>query len=65
MLSRFEITRIISARALQLSLGAPALIKLEKKDSFYDVAIKEFDAKLLPIAVVRTYPNGTKQVISA
>ncbi|PIS45214.1 MAG: DNA-directed RNA polymerase subunit K [Ignavibacteria bacterium CG08_land_8_20_14_0_20_37_9] len=58
MLSRFEITRLISARALQLSLGAPSLVKTTKVQSIYDVARMEFEEKIIPLAVHRKMPDG-------
>jgi len=57
-LTRFEMTRVLSARALQLSLGAPPLVKKLKELSMLDVAEKEFDGKVLPLSVLRKYPNG-------
>jgi len=32
-LTRFEVARIISTRALQISLGAPVLVKSEKTNA--------------------------------
>ncbi|MFH1751523.1 MAG: DNA-directed RNA polymerase subunit K [archaeon] len=58
MFSRFEMTRLISARALQLSLGAPALVKVVNDVSMVDLAEKEFEANVLPLSVLRTYPDG-------
>ena len=61
-LTRFEITRLISARSLQISLGAPALVKIDKPIySPMDISKKEFDEKLIPLAVVRQMPNGEIQ----
>ena len=57
-LTRFERARIISARALQLSLGAPPLIKAEPEDSSYDLAKKELSSAKLPFVVLRKYPSG-------
>jgi DNA-directed RNA polymerase subunit K/omega len=57
-LTRFEITRVLSARALQLSLGAPPLVKGTKDLSMLDTAEKEFNEKVLPLSVLRKYPNG-------
>ena len=62
-LTRFEKTRLISARALQLALGAPALVKFEKHDSMIDIAKRELDHKVLPLSVIRLYPNGETQRI--
>lgn len=64
LLTRFEITRLISARALQLSLGAPPLVKQEKGASCYDLAKEELQEKLLPLAVLRVYPNGEVKKLS-
>jgi DNA-directed RNA polymerase subunit K/omega len=57
-LTRFEITRVLSARSLQLSLGAPPLVKGTKELSMLKVAEKEFEEKVLPLSILRKYPNG-------
>ena len=57
-LTRFEVTRLISARALQLSLGASPLIEQEKGISLYELAKLELEKKVLPLSVMRAYPNG-------
>jgi DNA-directed RNA polymerase I, II, and III subunit RPABC2 len=65
-LTRFERARITGARSLQLSLGAPALIKVpeEVKDSI-TLASLELDARALPISIRRVLPNGLYQDIPA
>ncbi len=55
-LTRFERTRIIGARALQISLGAPILIKTTKKDPI-EIAAEEFEKDVLPITVKRRPPK--------
>ena len=62
-LTRFEVTRVLSARSLQLSLGAPPLVAKLKGMSMLEVAEKEFNAKVLPLNVLRKYPNGKLKVI--
>ena len=57
-LTRFERARIISARALQLSLGAPPLIKAEPEDSPYSLSKKELASAKLPFVILRKYPSG-------
>ncbi len=53
-LTRFEKTRIISARALQLAMGAPPLLKEpERFTKPLDLAMEEFENKLIPITVIR------------
>ncbi len=58
VLTRFERTRLISARALQISLGAPVMIKEVKGASINDLARLELDAKATPLAILREFPNG-------
>ena len=52
--TRFERARIIGARALQISLGAPILIKIPKDliDPII-IAEMEFDKDVMPITVKR------------
>lgn len=58
-LTRFEIARIISARALQISLGAPVLIKMKgEKFGPIELAEKEFEAIKIPMTIKRTLPSG-------
>lgn len=58
MLTHFEITRLISARALQIAMGAPILSKPEGAKTPYEIAELEFEEKKLPLVVIRTMPNG-------
>jgi DNA-directed RNA polymerase subunit K/omega len=64
-LTRFELTRLMGARALQLALGAPALVKVSKEDTVLVVAQKEIQKKVLPLTVLRKYPNGELKRLSA
>jgi len=50
--NRFERARIIGARALQLSMGAPPLIKTKETDPI-KIARSELEKDVLPITVVR------------
>ena len=63
-ITRFEKARITGARSLQLSLGAPAFIKVppDVRDSV-SLATSELDAKALPISIRRVLPNGVYQDI--
>ncbi|MBI4167319.1 MAG: DNA-directed RNA polymerase subunit K [Candidatus Aenigmarchaeota archaeon] len=52
--TRFERVRIIGARALQISLGAPVLVKdVDGEMDPVKIAIKEMDQDLIPITVIR------------
>ncbi len=64
MLTRFEIARIIGARALQISMGAPILIKSTKGSTTYDIAKEEYDERVLPLAVIRKMPNNQEVVVN-
>ena len=61
--TKFERARIVGARALQLAMGAPVLIKLSKKDlekikfNPIEIARREFDRNLLPITIRRPMPK--------
>ena len=56
--TRFEKARIIGARALQISMGAPSLIKIPKNVIFpIDIAMLEFKMDAIPITVTRSNEN--------
>jgi len=58
-ITRFERARIIGARSLQLSLGAPPFIKVPSTvHNPIDIAISELEQKVLPINIRRTLPDG-------
>ena len=63
-LTRFERARIVGARALQLSLGAPILAELEEEviDAI-DIAIVELNEGVLPMTLRRSLPDGIFQDI--
>ena len=64
-MTRFEIARIVGARALQLSLGAPVLVELPPGISDpIEVAIIELRERILPMTIRRTLPEGSYQDIS-
>ncbi len=53
-LTKYELARIIGARAYQLALGAPPLVKISRPDmSFLEVAEEELKKGVIPLAVVR------------
>jgi DNA-directed RNA polymerase subunit K len=55
-MTRFEKARVISARALQISMGAPILIKTKLHDP-KDISMAEFEKNVLPITVKRNLPK--------
>ncbi len=63
-LTRYEKARIVGARALQLSFGAPLLI--EKPTEIIDpikLAMLELRAGILPLTIRRDNPSGEFQDI--
>jgi DNA-directed RNA polymerase I, II, and III subunit RPABC2 len=70
-ITRFEKARIVGARSLQISMGAPILLILDETlssggtglNSPIEIALKELDMGILPITIRRTLPDGTFQDI--
>ncbi len=60
--TKYEIARMIGSRALQISMGAPFLIKLTEKDlerigyNPIEIAKLEFEQDILPITIKRPLP---------
>ena len=59
--SKFERARIIGTRALQISSGAPALVKTDEKDPIR-IAEREFEEGLSPLDVIRKVPARVTKV---
>ena len=63
-LTRFEKARIMGARALQLSLGAPVFIEIPKNaTTSLEIAMEELKQRVIPIVIKRTLPNQDYQNI--
>jgi len=63
-LTRFEKARIMGARALQLSLGAPPFIEIPPSaKTSLDIALEELEQRIIPIVIRRRLPNGDFQNI--
>ena len=60
--NRFERARIIGARSLQISSGAPILVPVEPEEALdpIKVAEKEFEAGTIPITVLRAESGTTE-----
>ncbi|RME54654.1 DNA-directed RNA polymerase subunit K [Candidatus Woesearchaeota archaeon] len=64
--TKYEKARIIGARALQLAMGAPMLLKLKKAEleainySPVEIAKLEMEKGVLPITIRRPLPEKTK-----
>ncbi len=58
--TRYELARIIGARALQISMGAPVLIDVDRKEPI-DIAMMELEKGVIPITVKRTLKEEKKK----
>jgi DNA-directed RNA polymerase subunit K/omega len=62
--TKFEKARIIGARALQISMGAPFLIKVSEKElenvnfNPIEIAKLEYEKDLIPLSIKRPYPKA-------
>ena len=62
--TKYEKARILGARSLQISMGAPFLIKMGKKDlekinyNPVEIAKMEFAEGIIPITVKRPFPES-------
>jgi len=61
--TKYEKARIIGARALQISMGAPLLVKLKEEEferinyNPISIAKMEFEKGILPITIKRPLPR--------
>ena len=70
-MTKYEHARIIGARALQISMGAPFMVKLTDEDlkkmgyNTIEIAKLEFKQGLIPMAVKRPLPGIIRKDISS
>ena len=62
-MTRYERARIIGARALQISLGAPVLIEIDKGEPI-DLAMAELEQGVIPITVKRVTKERAKEEVN-
>lgn len=69
--TKYETARMIGSRALQISMGAPFLIKLSEKEleqigfNPIEIAKKELEAGVIPIAIRRPTARKSKDAVAA
>lgn len=63
-LGKISKARLIAARAHQLFLGAKPMIPIErlKSTELSKIALQELNERVLPIAVVRKFPDNTVEI---
>ncbi|MCS7112904.1 MAG: DNA-directed RNA polymerase subunit K [Nitrososphaerota archaeon] len=64
-LTKYEKARIVGVRALQISMGAPILVRLPPNidKSPFSIALYELEKAVLPITIRRRLPDGSFQDI--
>lgn len=55
--TRYEKARIIGARALQIAMGAPVLVKTDTTVDPMLQALAEMDNNMMPITIRRSMPQ--------
>ena len=69
--TKYEHARIVGARALQISMGAPFMVKLNEEDlkrmgyNPIEIAKLEFSQGVIPISVKRPFPGILKKETAA
>ena len=67
--TKYELTRILGSRALQIASGAPFLVKLSQEDlakigySSLKIAELELEQGVLPITVRRAKPKFEEKIV--
>ncbi|MFC1769151.1 DNA-directed RNA polymerase subunit K [Nanoarchaeota archaeon] len=65
--TKYEMARLIGSRALQISMGAPFLIKIKDEEvekirfNPVEIAKMEYKEGVLPIEVVRVMPKNASK----
>lgn len=60
-LTRYEKARIIGARALQISMGAPSALQTHENLLHpIDIALSEFDQEIIPLKVRKRTHTGLR-----
>jgi len=58
-LTKYERTRILGTRALQISLGSPPTVDIGSLTDPYEISLLELRQKKIPIIIRRYLPNNT------
>ncbi len=67
--SKYERARILGARALQIAMNAPLLIKISKEDlekiNFDSIKIAEIElnSNILPISIKKPFPEKKQEIL--
>ena len=59
LMTKYEYTRVLGIRAMQISMNAPVIIDIEGLTDPIQIAKKELQEKKIPLIIRRNLPNGT------
>jgi len=62
-MSKFELTRVIGLRGLQISQGSQILVPIKDETDPLRIASLEMRARVLPMIIRRTLPDSTYEDI--
>ncbi len=61
-MTRFEYTKVIAARAVQLASGSPPNVDIEDTYDVLDIAKRELHGRVIPLVIKRKFPDGHIEV---
>ena len=64
-LTKFERCKIITTRVSQIENNAPIMLHLKNVESMssIEIAKKELEARVIPLTVLRSLPNGSVETV--
>lgn len=57
-MTRFEFSRLVAVRTMQLSSGAKPQVETFENESLMDIAIREVAERKVELVVEKDHPNG-------
>merc|ERR1711916_66082 len=60
-MTKYERARILGARALQISMGAPIMVQIDNETDPLVIAMKELKERKIPITIRRYMPDGSHE----
>lgn len=58
-LTKYERARVLGTRALQISMNAPVMVDIGEETDPLKIALKELQARKIPITIRRYLPDGS------
>lgn len=59
ILTKYEKTKLIASRVIQLNLGNQPLVDITGLESTYEIALKELNERKIPLIVKKIMPDGS------